>query len=80
MGEKVGAYVADLVVDNCLIVELKSVAQLTSVMEAQLINYLKISGVKVGYLINFQGTQLVFRRFVCTRNAGAFNKAGGKGG
>ncbi|MBN1412711.1 MAG: GxxExxY protein [Spirochaetales bacterium] len=73
LGEKIGAYVADLVVDNCLIIELKSVTQLLPVMEAQLINYLRISGVKVGYLINFHNTVLIFRRFVCTRNSAAFH-------
>ncbi|MBN1409311.1 MAG: GxxExxY protein, partial [Spirochaetales bacterium] len=80
LGERIGVYVADLVVDNSLIIELKSVTQLTSVMEAQLINYLRLSRIKVGYLVNFHGTQLIFRRFVCTRNTVPFHSAKGKGG
>ncbi|WP_319559049.1 GxxExxY protein [Marispirochaeta sp.] len=63
-GELAGAYIADLVVDNKIILELKSVRQLTSVMEAQLINYLRLSKVPVGYLINFRKTKVEWRRFI----------------
>ncbi|MBN1410151.1 MAG: GxxExxY protein, partial [Spirochaetales bacterium] len=66
--EYVGAYIADLVVDNIIILELKSVSQLTPVMEAQLINYLKLSKIQVGYLLNFYGITLGFKRFVCSSN------------
>lgn len=63
-GELAGAYIADLVVDNKIILELKSVRQLTAVMEAQLINYLRLSKVPVGYLINFRNTKVEWRRFI----------------
>ncbi|MFP4302723.1 MAG: GxxExxY protein [Spirochaetaceae bacterium] len=63
-GEMAGAYVADLVVEGKVIMELKSVKKLTSVMEAQLVNYLRLSKVPVGYLLNFQGTKVEWRRFV----------------
>jgi GxxExxY protein len=63
-GEYIGAYIADLVVDNKIIVELKSVSQLTSVMEAQLLNYLKLSRLQVGYLMNFNSERLDWKRFV----------------
>ena len=49
-GEYIGAYIADLVVDNKIIVELKSVSRLTPVMDAQIINYLHLSKLQVGYL------------------------------
>ncbi|WP_319476459.1 GxxExxY protein [Marispirochaeta aestuarii] len=65
-GELAGAYIADLVVDNRIILEFKSVRQLTCVMEAQLINYLRLSKVSVGYLINFCNTKVQWRRFVQT--------------
>ncbi len=65
-GELAGAYIADLVVDNKIILELKSVRQLTSVMEAQPINYLVLSKVPVGYLINFRNTKVEWRRFIVT--------------
>ena len=63
-GQYVGAYIADLVIDDRIIVELKSVSKLNSVMEAQLINYLKLSHLKVGYLMNFNSTRLEWKRFV----------------
>jgi GxxExxY protein len=66
-GEYIGAYIADLVVDNKIIVELKSVSRLTPVMDAQIINYLHLSGLQVGYLMNFNAPRLEWKRFVCTR-------------
>ena len=65
-GELAGAYVADLVVEDTIILELKSVQKLTPVMEAQLINYLRLSGVPVGYLVNFAGERAVWQRLVHT--------------
>ena len=65
-GELAGAYIADFVVDNKIILELKSVRQLTATMEAQLINYLRLSKVPVGYLINFRNTKVEWRRFIVT--------------
>ncbi len=46
-------YRIDLLVENKIIVELKAVDRLTSVHEAQVISYLKLSGKKIGLLINF---------------------------
>ncbi|MBN1698879.1 MAG: GxxExxY protein [Spirochaetales bacterium] len=62
--EYVGAYIADLVVDNTIILELKAVSQLSKVMEAQILSYLKLSGLPVGYLINFNTYSLEWKRFV----------------
>ncbi|MFO7730867.1 MAG: GxxExxY protein [Spirochaetia bacterium] len=63
-GQLAGAYVADLVVAGKVILELKSVQSLNKVMEAQLLNYLRLSKVPVGYLVNFNGEKVVWRRFV----------------
>ncbi len=58
-------YKPDLFVSNCLIVELKAENNLTSRDESQLLNYLKGSGQKVGYLINFgHESQLEYKRMV----------------
>lgn len=46
-------YRLDIVVENLVILELKSVADLTGVHRAQLLTYLKLSGLKVGLLLNF---------------------------
>ena len=63
-GEYVGAYFADLIIENTIIIEVKSVKALNEVMEAQVINYLKLSGLPVGYLVNFNGLRVAWRRFV----------------
>lgn len=52
-GQPVGNYVADLLVENSVIVELKSVQQLAKPHEVQLVNYLQATGIDVGLLINF---------------------------
>ena len=66
-GEYIGAYFADIVVDNTIILEIKAVKQLTNIMDAQVINYLKLSRLPVGYLINFNSIRLEWRRFVNQR-------------
>ncbi|MGE5297378.1 MAG: GxxExxY protein [Solirubrobacterales bacterium] len=51
-------YRLDLLVESSVIVELKAVDRLTPVHKAQLLSYLKLSGRKVGLLINFNVAQL----------------------
>jgi GxxExxY protein len=48
-----GGYRLDLLINDCVIVEVKAVDTLTGVHEKQLQSYLKLSGCKVGLLINF---------------------------
>jgi len=59
-------YRLDLVVENSLIVEIKSVESFAPVHSAQMLTYLKISGIKTGLLINFNTAVLKdgLRRFV----------------
>jgi GxxExxY protein len=49
----VGDYFADIVVEGKVILELKSIKELHPAHEAQLINYLKATGLEIGLLINF---------------------------
>ncbi len=51
-------YRADIIVRNEVILELKSVEQLTPLHEAQLLTYLRLSGCQVGLLINFNTASL----------------------
>ncbi len=62
-GELVGDYVADLVVEGKVIVEVKAVSALEPVHETQLVNYLKGTGIEVGLLLNF-GRQVEVKRKV----------------
>lgn len=59
----VGDFKTDLLVERKIIVELKAVAQLMPAHEAQLVNYLKASGLSVGLLLNF-GPRPQFKRKV----------------
>jgi len=63
-GIGVGNYEADLLVNDVVIVELKIAAEYNAYDEAQLINELKATGVRVGLLINFGRENVQFKRFV----------------
>src|SRR2546423_1624358 len=52
-GRTIGEYRLDLMIENAVIVELKSVERLDPVFEAQILTYLRITGKKLGLLINF---------------------------
>ena len=62
-GQIVGEYYADLVVEGCVVVELKAVQTLLEEHDAQLLNYLRATEYEVGLLLNF-GPQPRFRRKV----------------
>ena len=57
-----GSFVADIVVDGKVILELKAVKELLSEHQAQLINYLNPTHIQVGLLINFAKPKLQYKR------------------
>ena len=57
-GLDVGYYIADLIVENRAIVEIKSVDKLEDVHTAQLLTYLKLTGLNAGLLLNFNEATL----------------------
>jgi GxxExxY protein len=61
---EVGFYKSDIFVNDCVVVELKAAKTYNSEDEAQLLNELKATGIKVGLLINFGRTKVEFKRFV----------------
>jgi GxxExxY protein len=63
-GRSVGDFTADLVVEETVIVELKSVQRLTKAHEIQLVNYLVATGLPVGLLVNFGEAKAEVRRKV----------------
>lgn len=63
-GTEVGEYFADMVVEDQVIMELKAVDSLQKIHEAQLLNYLKASGYKIGLLVNFTHPKAEIKRFV----------------
>ena len=62
--KEVGIYYADLVVEDKVIVEVKSAQEIDDVHRAQLLNYLRISGLRVGLIINFARPKLEYERLV----------------
>jgi len=61
-GEVVGQFYADILVDDFVIVELKAVTALAPEHSAQVINYLKATGIEVGLLVNFGRPKVEFKR------------------
>ena len=60
----VGQYIADILVEGKVVVELKTVEALDRSHEAQLLNYMKATGIKVGLLANFRNPKVEIRRMV----------------
>jgi GxxExxY protein len=60
----VGDYDSDLIVDGCVLVELKVNPQYDRRDEAQLLNVLKATGIRVGLLVNFGRLKVEYKRFV----------------
>jgi len=63
-GVMVGDYAADLLVENKIVVELKTDPTYQSAHEAQLLNELRGTGIRLGYLINFGRERVEYKRMV----------------
>ena len=62
--KEVGIYYADLVVDNKVIIEVKAVENIDDIHRAQLLNYLRISSLRIELIINFAKPKLKYERFI----------------
>jgi len=80
-GDVVGEYLADIFVEDRVIVEIKTVENLDKIHEAQLLNYMKATDIQVGILVNFKHPKAQIKRMVMNlphfRPGGL--QAGGKG-
>ena len=65
-GIEVGTRLADFLVEEKILVELKAITQLEKVHIAQALNYLEAYKLEIGLLINFGSTKLQFRRLIQT--------------
>jgi GxxExxY protein len=61
-GQIVGAFTADLLVNDSLIIELKAIQSLAKAHEVQLVNYLVATGIDEGLLLNFGAEHLEFKK------------------
>lgn len=66
----VGDYVADIVVAYRVLIEMKACVSIDANHSAQLMNYLRASGIRIGLLLNFGRPKLEYRRFVCSQARG----------
>ena len=64
-GVEIGIYIADIIVEDSVICEIKAVRALLPEHQAQLLNYLKATGIKVGLLLNF-GARVEHKRMILT--------------
>ena len=63
-GVKVGEFIPDLIVDSSVIVDAKVIDRITDIERGQMLNYLRITGLKVGLIINFKKPKLEWERIV----------------
>ena len=61
---EVGNFIADVIVENKIVIEIKAVKQLIKVHEVQLVNYLTATGIDIGLLINFGNEKIEIKRKV----------------
>lgn len=60
----VGEFIPDLIVGNAVIVDTKVIEQITDLERGQMLNYLRITGLRVGLIINFKRPRLEWERMV----------------
>lgn len=63
-GEQIDAYIPDLEVEGRVIVDAKTIPCITDAERGQMINYLRVTGLKVGLIINFKNPKLEWERIV----------------
>jgi GxxExxY protein len=63
-GEKIDEYIPDLLVEGRVVVDLKCIAAITDIERGQMLTYLRITGLKVGVIINFSNSSLEWERIV----------------
>lgn len=68
--ENVGDFIADIIVNNTIILELKSIKRTHKAHEVQLVNYLTATGKEVGLLLNFSENKVDVKRKVKTLKQG----------
>ncbi len=66
-GEKIGTYIPDLIVNDKIIIEVKSKPFITKEDEKQFWGYLKNSNYQLGFLIGFTSQKLIIKRYVYTQ-------------
>ncbi len=66
MGQEIKKFYCDIVIENKIVIELKAIRKLGDIERAQVINYLKVTGLQLGILMNFGEKSLISERLVST--------------
>jgi len=66
-GQVAGSYFADILVEDRVICEVKALQTLAPAHEAQLLHYLKATGIRLGLLLNFGAERVQFKRLVLSK-------------
>jgi len=66
-GEMIGTYVPDLVCFGLIVVDAKTIEMITDDERGKMINYLKVTGLQLGLVVNFKHRKLEWERIVLTR-------------
>ena len=72
-GTIIGEYIADLLIQDTLIIELKAVKSIIIEHEAQILGYLKSSRIEHGLLINFGSSKFEIRKFILSKKTHPFD-------
>ncbi|MBI2443516.1 MAG: GxxExxY protein [Candidatus Levybacteria bacterium] len=68
-GEKIGVFFIDFLVENKIVLELKTVPSLFPIHFRQIRSYLKVNNLQLGILANFRGPKLIFQRILSRINS-----------
>ncbi len=63
-GAIIGNYIADILIEDSIIVELKTVERIVDIHRAQVMNYLKATRLKLSMIVNFKNKSLEYERIV----------------
>ena len=66
---KIKHFICDILVEDKVLIELKALKHLTDIEYAQTLNYLKATGLKLGFLMNFGSKSLDYKRFIKEKSA-----------
>ena len=66
-GTVIGEYFADIIINNNLLIELKACKSITDEHRAQILHYLKATGIEHGLLINFGSYRFEIQKFISTK-------------
>ena len=67
-GEKVDDYIPDLIVEDRVVVDMKTIDAIGDNEIGKMLNYLRVTGLKVGLLINFKHSKLQWKRIVLSEH------------